>query len=100
MSGADARAMRFDPDALHATAARLADATAAIRQRLDDLDAEAGTLIGSWSGEAAEAYRQAQQEWNVSLNRMNRILHSATRATDASAVRYATARAKVAERWT
>lgn len=91
--------LRFDPEALQATSARLAEATANIQARLDTLEAEASTLIGAWNGEAAEAYRRAQEQWSASLGRMNGILASTARATEASAARYAAARAKVAERW-
>jgi 6 kDa early secretory antigenic target len=91
--------LRFDPDALQGTAGRLAEAMAGIQSRIDALEAEASTLIGSWSGEAADAYRQAQQEWTVSLRNLNAVLGSASRATEASAVRYAAARTKIAERW-
>lgn len=96
---AGASKMRFDPEALQATAGRLAEATAGIQAKIDVLEAEAAKLIGSWSGEAADAYRRAQAEWNASLRTMNGVLRSATQATDASAARYAAARAKVAERW-
>ncbi len=91
--------LRFDPGSLQATAARLAEATAAIQGQLDALEAEADTLIGRWSGEAADAYRRAQVQWTASLRNMNSVLQSSSRAADASAARYATARAAVAERW-
>lgn len=91
--------IRFDPEALQATAAQLAEATAGIQDHIDTLEAEAATLIGSWNGEAADAYRRAQQAWNTNLRTMNGVLRSATRAAETSAARYASARAKVAERW-
>ena len=91
--------LRFDPASLQGTAGRLAEATAAIQAELDALEAEADTLIGRWSGEAADAYRSAQQQWNASLKNMNSVLRSSALAADASAARYAAARAKVAERW-
>jgi len=91
--------LRFDPASLQGTAGRLAEATAAIQAELDALEAEADTLIDRWSGEAADAYRSAQQQWNASLKNMNSVLRSSALAADASAARYATARAKVAERW-
>ena len=91
--------LRFDPASLQGTAGRLAEATAAIQAELTALEAEADTLIDRWSGEAADAYRSAQQQWNASLKNMNSVLRSSALAADASAARYATAQAKVAERW-
>lgn len=91
--------LRFDPASLQAAGVRLAEATAAIQAELDALEAEAETLIGRWSGEAADAYRTAQQQWDTSLRNMNSVLRSSSRAAEASAARYAAARAKVAERW-
>jgi WXG100 family type VII secretion target len=91
--------MRFDPQALQSTAAILAEANTGIQQRLDALEAEADTLIGRWSGEAAEAYRHAQQQWTASLAAMNGVLRSTSKATEASAARYASASAKVAGRF-
>lgn len=91
--------VRYDPESLQSTAALLAEATEGIQARLDALEAEASTLIGSWSGEAADAYRRAQHEWNASLHSLNTVLRSARRATETSAARYATARDKIAARW-
>lgn len=91
--------MRFDPEALQTTAASLAEANSGIQQRLDTLEAEASTLIGLWSGEAADAYRHAQQQWTASLAAMNSVLRSTSKATETSAARYAAASAKVAERF-
>jgi WXG100 family type VII secretion target len=89
----------FDPELIRSTAERLDVASTEIAARLDELDAEVATLRGGWSGEASEAYRRAHVEWNERLRNMRRILRDAVSAAERSSARYATAQAKVAERW-
>jgi WXG100 family type VII secretion target len=91
--------LRFDPASLQGSAGRLAEATAGIRDELTALEAAADKLIGQWSGEAADAYRKAQSEWNAGLARMNDILAKSSSAADAAAARYAAVQTKIAERW-
>lgn len=92
-------AARFNVESLQATADRLQEATEGIQAKLDTLEAEANALIGAWNGEAADAYRKAQAQWDASLRSMNSVLRSARSATEASAARYASASEKIAARW-
>lgn len=57
-----------------------------MRRAVDEIDAHLQELercieqnLGTWSGEAAEAYRQAQREWDTAAGEMQQVLADAHR---------------------
>jgi len=70
----------FDP-ARHADMVDvLARAAGSLEDVLAALDGEVSALRGAWSGAARDAYDEAQREWTVSLDALNRALRSSVGA--------------------
>jgi early secretory antigenic target protein ESAT-6 len=89
----------FDTEQITGTSDRLATASRGIQTELETLEAEALKLMGSWSGEAREAYREAQMKWSASLVEMRRILDRASTAGHAAAGRYGSIKERGKGRW-
>ncbi|WP_443192685.1 WXG100 family type VII secretion target [Microbacterium sp. Clip185] len=76
----------FDP-ARHADMVDvLARAAGSLEDVLAALDGEVSALRGAWSGAARDAYDEAQREWTVSLDALNRALRSSVGAARRGAV--------------
>jgi WXG100 family type VII secretion target len=59
----------------------LEDGEAALKRTIDEMEAHladlescVSKLLGTWSGEAAEAYREAQREWDAAAEGMKQNL--------------------------
>ncbi|MFZ4841585.1 WXG100 family type VII secretion target [Mycetocola saprophilus] len=59
-----------------------------IKSELDRLESEVGRLRASWSGEAQNAYDDAQRRWNASLTEMQQLLERISSSTDQIAQTY------------
>lgn len=70
-----------------------------ISQILFQLSTQLDVLRPQWSGDAAEAYRAAQLEWNKSMDRMAKLLFSASRVSGNAVDLHLEARAKVVKLW-
>lgn len=68
----------------------------AILRRLDD---DVAKLRGAWSGEASDAYDQAQKAWSNQLEEMNALLASHRRDSIATAERFKDAVSKNTQVW-
>lgn len=63
-----------------------------LKTRLDVLESQ-------WSGEASEAYKNAQLEWNASMDRMSALLQRAGNISGNVVARHLEARARVVRLW-
>ncbi len=66
--------IKVDSAAVSQVEGDIAKAQQFLNQQLEDLQAEVNRLAASWTGEAAEAYQQRQQQWNSATQDMNQIL--------------------------
>lgn len=88
---ASGNALKFDQDVLLQSSATFADARAAIGNELSGLSSTAARLSGQWTGEANEAFNDAQVRWDDAFQKLTAILDSTTQALDAAAQQYARA---------
>ena len=70
-----------------------------IEATLLQLSTELDSLQPKWSGEAAEAYRNAQAQWLSSMERLRGMLESAGGSAGATIDRHVEARRRVAQLW-
>jgi WXG100 family type VII secretion target len=88
----DLDAVRELESTLQATAREIGSLLYQLKTRLDVLD-------NQWSGEASEAYRKAQLEWNTSMDRMSTLLQRAGDIAGNTVARRIETRARVARLW-
>lgn len=74
--------LKADSAAISAAAASLRSDTAQIDVALDTLTVRLNVLASQWSGEARDAYVDAQHEWLVTMARMTAILDGAADTLD------------------
>jgi len=68
------QSMSVNPAQVTALAGQIRSGSQNIRTTLDHLESEVNKLKGAWSGEALEAYNQAQTKWNASVSEMQQLL--------------------------
>lgn len=66
-----------------------------MQQELDGLTASLNVLASQWSGEAHDAYREAQMKWNELMGASTQTLNSAASQIDAAIDAYKEAEAAV-----
>lgn len=76
------------PEQVQALSQSIGQGANGIQQELDELDGKVQQLIGSWDGEAKEAYYQAQRDWNQKLAEIRDILSRISTATSNIATQY------------
>src|SRR5690348_5346114 len=54
----------------------------ALQASLDDLERQLEPMLGTWDGQAKEAYFQQKQKWDSAAQAMAQILHQMGRAVD------------------
>lgn len=59
-----------------------------IQSDLNDLDQKVNKLIGSWEGDAQEAYRSAQSKWTQQVTDIRNLLNQIGSATDQISQQY------------
>ena len=77
-----------DPDAMRASVRSLDAALEGIASELSGLTALLNFLADEWSGEAAQAYANAQNQWNDGMEALRLTLAEAVRALQACATLY------------
>jgi WXG100 family type VII secretion target len=80
--------MSVRPEQVIALSGQIRTGAAGIRTRLEELEAEVGSLRASWDGEAQAAYDQAQAKWTQSLGRLNDLLQQIAGKTEEIAQGY------------
>ena len=68
------QSMSVNPAQVSALAGQSRSGSQNIKSTLDNLESEVNKLKGAWSGEALEAYNQAQRNWTASVNEMQQLL--------------------------
>ena len=68
------QSMSVNPAQVSALAGQIRTGSNNIKSTLENLESEVNKLKGAWSGEALEAYNQAQQKWTASVNEMQQLL--------------------------
>jgi len=86
-------------DSIRALQTALSESVLSIERELGSLEQRLDTLSGEWSGEAFDAYRHAQVEWNASMQRLSNLLSRAGGLAGSSVDHHLTARAEVAALW-
>ncbi len=66
--------------AMHQAAADIQNAINKLSSDLEQLDADAKSLLPSWSGDAQAAYHQRQQVWTNAANDLSQMLRSIQKA--------------------
>ncbi len=90
---------KIDPSELYALAAELDQASRQIAAALDTLTRKTKTLMSQWTGEAADSFLTAETDWNASMERINKILASASETASNNATTYENAESRVARMW-
>jgi WXG100 family type VII secretion target len=78
----------IDPDELDAVIADIAKTETALETLTDDLHQQILTLHESWEGLAAQAQREAQEEWEKGLLTMRSALAELRAAAEAASSNY------------
>jgi 6 kDa early secretory antigenic target len=68
------QSMSVNPAQVSALAGQIRTGSQNIKSTLEHLESEVNKLKGAWSGEALEAYNQAQQKWTASVTEMQQLL--------------------------
>ena len=66
--------IRYQFGAIEQASADITATSGRITSVLDNLKATLQPMVGSWEGESAEAYKQAQQQWDSAAAELNRVL--------------------------
>lgn len=74
--------------ALETAAADIRQTTDYMNTELEDLKADVMRLMGTWEGEAQEAYRAKQKQWDDSAEELNKVLSSIGTAVQDALGRY------------
>jgi early secretory antigenic target protein ESAT-6 len=89
--------MSYDGAALVVNFARLQETSGHIQSmigtlesQLSTVESDAAPLVGTWSGEARDAYQQRHRTWRRAAADLTAMLVSIRRAVDESAADYAT----------
>lgn len=77
-----------EPADLRHVASVLDSATSAIELDVSTLESTLGPLSASWTGEASEAYQDAQSAWNDSMRHLRSLLGAISTMADAAADSY------------
>jgi WXG100 family type VII secretion target len=70
-----------------------------MNQKLDDLKTYLNPLVGTWTGEAAEAYRALETQWERSASDLTAVLLQIQKALDAAFQNYTATEAANARIW-
>lgn len=76
------------PEQVHTLSESIKTGANGIQQELETLDGKVQKLIGSWDGDAKEAYYAAQRDWDKKLTEIREILTKISSATDTIATQY------------
>ena len=82
------QSMSVNPAQVTALAGQIRTGSQNIRSTLDNLESEVNKLKGAWSGEALEAYNQAQRTWSTSVSEMQQLLTQIAGKTEEIAQQY------------
>ena len=82
------QSMSVNPAQVTALAGQIRTGSQNIRSTLDTLEREVNALKGAWSGEALEAYNQAQRSWSTSVTQMQELLTQIAGKTEEIAQQY------------
>jgi WXG100 family type VII secretion target len=86
-------------DSIDAMAQRLRTAYGEIEKLLAALDARANTLRAGWSGQASDAYADAQARWLASMRELSGVLDAAQAEADRAQQRFRQTEQRNAARW-
>lgn len=70
-----------------------------VRRQLDELEAGVKKIAASWEGQAQEAYRAKQAEWDQRASSMQQTLEAIAKALDSAAQNYQATESKNASIW-
>lgn len=73
---------------------------AQINSQLDDLKSTVAKVTSSWTGSAAQAYQQQQQQWDTSQQDLNTVLQKIGQVLDASHDAYLQTETSNTQAWT
>jgi early secretory antigenic target protein ESAT-6 len=76
------QSMSVRPEQVIALAQQIRGGANGIKSQLEQLESEVGKLRSSWSGEAQNAYDDAQRKWNQSLVALNTLLEQISSKTE------------------
>ncbi|GIG27059.1 WXG100 family type VII secretion target [Cellulomonas denverensis] len=79
------------PEQVVALSGQIRGGANGIRAELDTLESKVSALRANWSGQAQEAYDQAQRSWNASLGELQQLLERIASATEQIASTYSSA---------
>lgn len=82
------QSMSVNPAQVTALAGQIRSGSNNIKSTLENLESEVNKLKGAWSGEALEAYNQAQQKWTASVSEMQQLLTQIAGKTEEIAQQY------------
>jgi early secretory antigenic target protein ESAT-6 len=82
------QSMSVNPAQVSALAGQIRSGSQNIKSTLENLESEVNKLKGAWSGEALEAYNQAQRNWTVSVTEMNQLLSQIASKTEEISQQY------------
>ena len=66
--------IRYQFGAIEQASADITSTSGRITTVLDNLKTTLQPMVSSWEGESAEAYRQAQHQWDAAAAELNRVL--------------------------
>ena len=70
-----------------------------MNQQLDDLKSYLTPLVSSWTGDAAEAYRNLEKQWERSAADLTSVLNQIQKALDAAFQSYVQTEQAAAKLW-
>lgn len=93
------QSMSVNPAQVSALAGQIRNGSNNIKSTLDGLESEVNKLKGAWSGEALEAYNQAQRKWTASIGEMQQLLTQIADKTEQISQQYTQTDSSAANRF-
>jgi 6 kDa early secretory antigenic target len=86
--------------ALSEAAADCSGTATAMNQQLDDLKSYLSPLVASWTGDAAERYRDLEGQWQKSAADLTAVLNQIQKALDGAYQNYVATEQAASKLWT
>lgn len=91
--------IKYEFGQLAGAAEDLRTSVAQINRMLDDLKSGLQPMVETWTGDAAEAYKAHQREWDTAAEDLNTILNNVAAAVDGGNSRMQQVNNAAAQSW-
>ena len=91
--------IRYDFGAISAAATDIKNSSNRINGLLGDLKSQIAPMVGTWEGDSAVAYKDAQNRWDRAAAELNHILETISRTVEDGNQRMSDMNSRAAASW-